>query len=32
MDDWHLIPDGTLEEVAHTPAVLEAYLGTSSKT
>ena len=30
MDDGHLIAEGTLEEVAHTPAVLEAYLGTAS--
>ena len=32
MDDGHLIAEGTLEEVAHTPAVLEAYLGTASGT
>jgi ABC-type branched-subunit amino acid transport system ATPase component len=32
MDDGHLIAEGTLEEVAHMPAVLEAYLGTSPAT
>ena len=32
MDDGHLIAEGTLEEVAHMPAVLEAYLGTSAGT
>jgi ABC-type Mn2+/Zn2+ transport system ATPase subunit len=32
MDDGHLIAEGTLEEVAHMPTVLEAYLGTSAGT